>query len=145
MTVTSRPENEALVGAVYGRLLQDRSEGRDLSPVEQLLYEVEMLSQEVNSGASFEQYFRWASLDEIARAPARLEELGLAEAARLARTAVAVAFPGGLPPSEAEMDELTEWSPEQEAELALLADRFTEYNGLLTNALADYYRRITGP
>lgn len=142
MTVTSTPENEALVSAVYTRLLQDRAEGLDLSPVEQLLYEVEMLSQEVNSGASFEQYFRWASLEEIARAPARLEELGLVEAARLVRSAVAIAFPGGLPASEAEMDELTEWSPEQEAELELLADRFTDFNGLLTNALADYYRRV---
>lgn len=141
MSVISTPENEALVAAVYARCLEDRSEGRDLSPAQEFLYEVEMLCQEVNSGASFEQYFRWASLDEIQRAPARLEELGLPALARLVRSATAVAFPGGLPASEAEVDELTEWSEEQEAELALLADEFSDSNGLLANTLADWYRR----
>lgn len=143
MTVVATAENEALLQAAYARILQDRAEGLDLSPADQFLYELEMLGQEVNSGASFEQYFRWAGLDEIARAPARLEELGLAALARLVRQAVAIAFPAGLPASEAEMDELTGWAPEQAAELALLADEFAESNGLLCNALAAWYRRAT--
>jgi cell division septum initiation protein DivIVA len=144
MTEISTAENEALVSAVYTRALQDRSEGRDLLGPEQLLYEVEMLSQEVNSGASFEQYFRWASLDEIRQAPTRFEELGLPAPARITRAAIQMAFPGGLPASEAEMDELTEWIPEQEARLALLADEFADHNGAIINALAAWYRRATG-
>ncbi|MES2919492.1 MAG: DUF4375 domain-containing protein [Pseudomonadota bacterium] len=144
MSHISTPENEALVSAAYAAALQDRSEGRELSPSLQLLYEVEMLCQEVNSGASFEQYFRWASLEEIRQAPARLEELGLPALARLVRTAATVAFPAGLPASEAEVDELTDWSPEQDAELALLADELTDANGLLTDTLADWYRRARG-
>ncbi|MDF2447180.1 MAG: hypothetical protein K0S46_2416 [Moraxellaceae bacterium] len=144
MAEMSTAENEALVSAVYTRALQDRAEGRDLLAPEQLLYEVEMLSQEVNSGASFEQYFRWASLDEIRQAPARLEELGLPAPARITRAAIQTGFPSGLPASEAEMDELTEWIPEQEARLALLADEFAEHNGAITNALAAWYRRATG-
>lgn len=143
MTVMSTPESEALVQAEYSRILQDRAEGLELSPADQFLYELEMLSQEVNSGASFEQYFRWAALDEVARAPARLEELGLAALALLVRRATAIAFPAGLPASEAEMDELTDWTPEQEAELAILADEFSESNGLLCNTLAAWYRRAT--
>lgn len=143
MTVMSTPESEALVQAAYSRLLQDRAEGLELSPADQFLYELEMLCQEVNSGASFEQYFRWAALDEVARAPARLEELGLAALALLVRRATAIAFPAGLPASEAEMDELTDWTPEQEAELALLADEFSESNGLLCNTLAAWYRQAT--
>lgn len=143
MSQASNPGSEAVIAAAYARALQDRSEGLELSPADQFLYELEMLSQEVNSGASFGQYFRWAGLDEIARAPARLEELGLAALARLVRQAVAIAFPAGLPASEAEMDELTGWTPEQEAELALLADEFSESNGLLCNALAAWYQRAT--
>lgn len=140
----STPENEALVGDVYARLLQDRAEGRTLAPPEQMLYEVEMLSQEVNSGASFEQYFRWASIAEIQAAAGRLETLGQAEAARLTREAIAVAFPRGLPATEAEMDELTDWTEAQEARLADLAEAFTDFNGAITNALADWYRRAIG-
>lgn len=143
MSETSTPENETLVAAAYARALQDRAEGRDLPAAEQMLYEVEMLLQEVNSGASFEQYFRWASLDEIARAPARLEELGLAAAARITREAIQTGFPSGLPASEAEMDELTEWIPEQEARLSLLAAEFADHNGRITNALAAWYRQAT--
>lgn len=143
MNPSSSSASEALVAAAYARALQDRAEGLELTAADQLLYEVEMLCQEVNSGASFEQYFRWASLDEIRQAPARLEELGLPAQARLVRSATAIAFPAGMPASEAEMDELTEWTPEQEAELALLADEFTDANGQLCNTLAAWYRRAT--
>lgn len=141
---TSTPENQALVSETYTRLLQDRSEGRDLPPPEQLVYEVEMLTQEVNSGASFEQYFRWASVGEIRRAAGHLEALGLAEPARLVRAAVAVAFPAGLPASDADMDALTAWDEAQEKRLALLAEAYAEHNGALTNALARWYRRTRG-
>lgn len=143
MAEMSTPENEALVSRIYTRALQDRAEGRDLPGPVQMVYEVEMLSQEVNSGASFEQYFRWASLAEITQAAVRLEKLGLPEPARIIRAAIQSGFPSGLPASEAEMDELTEWIPEQEARLSQLADEFTDYNGAITNALAAFYRQAT--
>jgi hypothetical protein len=138
------PENEALVSEVYSRLLLGRAEGKALNAAEQMLYEVEMLTQEVNSGASFEQYFRWSSLAEIRAAAGRLEELGQAEAARLTREAVAVAFPGGLPASDAGLEELTDWSGDQEERLGELAEAYTGFNGAITNALADWYRRASG-
>lgn len=141
MSEISTPENEALVSRIYTRALQDRSEGRSLGGPEQLLYEVEMLSQEVNSGASFEQYFRWASLAEISHAVQRLQALGLQEAARITRQAIETGFPSGLPASEAEMDERLEWIPEQERRLAELAEEFAAHNGAITNALARYYRQ----
>lgn len=140
----SIPENEALVSAVYTRVLQERAEGHDLSAPEQMVYEVEMLGQEVNGGASFEQYFRWATLAEIRQAAARLEELGLPEPARITRDAVRAAFPGGMPASEAGMGEVGAWTPAQEACLGELAAAYAGYNGAITNALAAWYRRATG-
>lgn len=141
MVEMSKAENEALVSRVYNQALQDRAEGRDLARPEQLLYEIEMLVQEVGSGDSFAQYFQWASLAEISRAAERLELLGLAEPARITRRALSTAFPGGLPSCEAEMDECTHWTTEQEARLQELGREFITYSGALTNALAAFYRR----
>src|SRR5512145_1593560 len=68
----STPENEELVARVYTEALEARADGRKLSAADTVIYEIEMLSQEVNSGASFEQYFRWASTEEIGRVVDRL-------------------------------------------------------------------------
>lgn len=140
MTVMSTVENEAVVSQVYAQALQHRSEGRELPAHEQVVYEVELLCQEVNSGASFEQYFRWASLCEISRIVARLEALGLAQVAVLTREALQVAFPGGLPDTEQQLGELTDWSAGQLERLQALAARFSDHNGAITNALAAFYR-----
>jgi hypothetical protein len=144
MPEISTPESEERVGRVYTRALEARSEGRALAPVDQVVYEVEMLSQEVDSGASFEQYFRWASVDEISRIVARLEALGLSEVAALAARAIAVAFPGGIPASPEEKDEQTDWSADQEDRLGALAGEFEEWNGRIMNALADFHRASGG-
>jgi hypothetical protein len=133
-------ENEEIVSRVYLQALQDRQDGRELGAAELMVYHIEMLSQEVNSGASFEQYFRWASVGEISEAASRLESLALAEVADLVRRATAVAFPGGLPASDDEKSERTEWTADQEALLAELADEFTEWNGEIMNALGAFYR-----
>ena len=69
------PESEDLVSRVYTQALQDRHDGRALDDADLMVYHIEMLSQEVNSGASFEQYFRWASVEEIAQAVGRLSRL----------------------------------------------------------------------
>jgi hypothetical protein len=140
----STPENEELVARVYTEALEARADGRKLSAADTVIYEIEMLSQEVNSGASFEQYFRWASTEEIGRVVDRLESLGLPEVAQLTRTAIAVAFPDGLPGSDEEKDELTAWTEDQEERLSTLADAFAEFNGRMINVLAAFYRKNRG-
>jgi hypothetical protein len=139
----STPENEELVARVYTQALEARSDGRELSPADTVIYEVEMLSQEVNSGASFEQYLRWASVEEISRVVDRLEALGLPEVAQLTRTAIDVAFPDGVPDSDEEKDDLTDWTEDQEERLSTLADAFEEFNGRIINVLAAFYRKNT--
>ena len=144
MADMSTPENEGRVGRVYARALEARSREPELAPADQVVYEVEMLSQEVNSGASFEQYFRWASVDEICRIVARLEALGLPEVAALAGSAIAVAFPGGIPASEEEKNRLTDWSGDQEDRLTGLAGEFEAWNGRIINVLAAFHRANEG-
>jgi len=141
MTEMATPENDALVSSVYTQALHTRSEGRELAPPDRVVYEIEMLSQEVNSGASFEQYFRWASIDEISQVIRRLESLGLPEVADLTRRAIAVAFPGGIPSSDERKDELTDWTEDQEEQLSAFAETFAESNGRIINELAALYRR----
>jgi hypothetical protein len=137
-------ENEERVARVYTRALEARSEGRQLSAADLVVYEVEMLSQEVNSGASFEQYFRWAPVAEIARIAARLESLRLPELAALVRRAIEVAFPDGVPASDTAKEARTAWSAEQEERLAELASEFEQWNGRLINVLGAYHREKGG-
>lgn len=99
-----------------------------------------MLSQEVNSGASFEQYFRWASVEEISEVVRRLESLDLSDVAKIVRRAIDVAFPEGLPASNEEKGELTEWTEEQAGRLGTAANEFEEFNGRIINVLATFYR-----
>ena len=141
MPEMSTTENEELVSHVYTQTLQDRQDGRKLHPADLMVYHIEMLSQEVNSGASFEQYFRWASVEEIAGAVSRLESLGLSEAAQIVRGAIKVAFPKGVPATDEEKNELTEWSGKQEELLGTAANEFVEFNGRITNVLAAFYRK----
>src|SRR5512145_1323470 len=97
MTEMSTSENEELVSRVYTQAIQDRADGRELDEADLMVYHIEMLSQEVNSGASFEQYFRWACVQEISEAVPRLESLALPEVARIVTRAIEVAFPDGIP------------------------------------------------
>ena len=141
----STSENEALVSRVYTRALQERHAGRQLDAADLMVYHIEMLSQEVNSGASFEQYFRWASVTEIAEAAGRLESLALSDVARIVRRAIDVAFPAGVPATDAEKDGLTEWTEDQLDALSALAGDFEEYNGRLINVLAAFHRQNGAP
>jgi hypothetical protein len=137
----STSENEELVSRVYTQALQDRQDGRELAPADLMLYHIEMLSQEVNSGASFEQYFRWASVEEISEAVDRLTSLGLSEVAQIVGRAIDIAFPNGVPATDEEKCELTEWTDDQEKLLGALAAEFEEFNGPIINVLAAFYRR----
>jgi hypothetical protein len=141
MPEMSTTENEELVSRVYTQALQDRQDGRKLAPADLMVYHIEMLSQEVNSGASFEQYFRWASVEEIAEAVSRLESLGLSDVAQIVRRAIKVAFPKGVPATDEEKNELTEWSEKQEELLGTAANEFEEFNGRIINVLATFYRK----
>lgn len=140
MPEMSTSENEKLVSRVYTQIIENFDDSKKLSAAELMVYNIEMLSQEVNSGASFEQYFRWASVSEISEAAGRLESLGLPEVAQIVSRAVEVAFPNGLPPTDDEKEELTEWSEEQEEKLNALAIEFEAFNGRIINVLAEFFR-----
>lgn len=140
MIETSAADDDKLVAEVYTQALGRLAANLPLAEADRVVYEVEMLCQEVNSGASFEQYFRWATLDELAAVVARLQGLGLDEAADITRRAFDVALPGGLPASAEDMDVLTEWTPEQEERLRSLADEFVECNAAITRVLASFWR-----
>jgi hypothetical protein len=141
MPEMSTTENEELVSRVYTQALQDRQDARQLDAADLMVYHIEMLSQEVNSGASFEQYFRWASVAEISEAVSRLESLGLSDVAQIVRGAIKIAFPKGVPATDEEKNELTEWSGKQEELLAAAANEFEEFNGRIINVLAAFYRK----
>jgi hypothetical protein len=141
MPEMSTTENEELVSRVYTQALQDRHDGRELAAADLMVYHIEMLSQEVNSGASFEQYFRWASIEEISEVVGRLESLALSDVAQIVRRAIDVAFPNGLPATDEEKSERTEWTEEQEELLGKAANEFEEFNGRIINVLAAFYRK----
>jgi hypothetical protein len=140
-TEMATSESEELVSRVYTQALQDRHDGRKLAAADLMVYHLEMLSQEVNSGASFEQYFRWACVEEISEAAGRLESLALPEVAKIVRRAIDAAFPNGLPATDEEKSELTEWTEEQEQRLSALATEFEKFNGRILNVLAAFYRK----
>lgn len=141
MSEMSTSENEELVARVYTQALQERQDSRQLGAADLMIYHIEMLSQEVNSGASFEQYFRWASVAEISEAFDRLASLDLSDVARIVRRAIDVAFPNGLPATDEEKNALTEWTQDQLDTLSALADDFEEFNGRLINVLAAFHRK----
>jgi hypothetical protein len=140
MAEMSTSENEELIAQVYTQALEDRLHGRKLAAADLMVYHIEMLSQEVNSGASFEQYFRWASCEEISEAVGRLESVGLDEVAGIVRRAINEAFPAGIPSDGEQKDELTDWTEDQEQRLSALFEEFEEFNGRIMNVLAAYYR-----
>ncbi len=135
-------ENWKLVSRVFMEASEALGENRRITNEQHLIYCVELLSSEVNSGASFEQYFRWARIEDIAKIVSQLEGFGLTEAAEIAHEAISVAYPDGLPPIPADKKELASWSGSeaQHARLRELAEKFTDYNGMIMNRLADYAR-----
>ena len=108
MAEISTEENEKLVGEVYSRAMNRVHSGQTLGEPEREVWEIEGLSQEVNSGASYEQYFRWRPVSEIRTIVARLQQARLPEVAALTQRAIEVAFPGGIPDTDEEKDTLTD-------------------------------------
>ena len=144
MPEQSTEENEKLVQEVYTNAMNRVHSDQILDEPDRMVWEIEGLMQEVNSGASYEQYFRWRPVSEISGIVARLNGLGLPEVAKLTQRAIDVAFPRGMPRTDEEKDHLTDWSEAQEKELNQLADQFTEHNGRIENVLATWYRQARG-
>jgi len=141
MTEQSTAEDEAIVQRIYTAALAASEAGEVLSAEVRLIHDVEHLMQEANSGVSFEQYFRWASLQEITGICRNLEKAGIDDVAELTAQAIRVAFPGGLPVTEDEKGEATEWTEEQTEALAGLFPQLEEQNGRVVRLLASYARR----
>lgn len=135
-------EHEEVVSRIYGEALERNAAEKPLTPGQRIVYAVEHLMQEVNSGASFEQYFRWADVEEIGAICATLRSLGLDDVAGLTDKAIRVAFPSGLSASDEEKDDLTDWSEDQERQLQALFAELEELNGRVTNALGAHALRI---
>jgi len=130
-------ENAARVNAVYGALISAANSGHLMSPQADLVCQVELLSQEVNSGASFEQYFRWVRVTDDSRIMQYLDELGLPEVRSIVERALTTAFPEGIPQDD-DAYECTDWSESQLRQLAELFGEFERYNGILTNRLGQF-------
>ncbi len=137
----STQENEAIVSRVYEEALGLDGDLARMNEVQRVVYLVEHLMQEVNSGASFEQYFRWASIDELGQILPALRRLGLDSAAAIVESAMHSAFPDGIPGSDEEMPDPPAWSGDQEVELARLFGEFEELNGHVTNVLGRFVSR----
>jgi Domain of unknown function (DUF4375) len=140
----STEENEKLVKSICDGVSTADKNNTPVHESHRLIEEIDNFSMEVNSGASFEQYFRWARLEQIARIVNQLEAVGLTEAAEITSEAISVAYPDGLPPIPDDKVSLASWdgSEEQYDRLRELADRLIEYNGTMINKLADYARHI---
>ena len=134
----STSENEAIVRSICEAVTADRESGKPIKPDHQVIYDIDYLLMEANSGASFEQYFRWASVEEIRRVVPALRKVGLPDVAELTEKAIQVAFPKGIPPMDEEKSGLTEWSEAQDEELRELFPALEDQNGRIINVLAAF-------
>lgn len=131
-------KNEDLIRAICEEVIEAKDKNIEILPYKQTIYDVDYLFMEVNSGVSFEQYFRWASVEEIKRIENSLNRVGLNDIAKLTKDAIDVAFPNGLLNSNTKKDELTYWTQEQEEKLESLFTIFQEFNSKIVNTLAKY-------
>ena len=140
MPEISTAENEELVARVYQEAMGALESGKHVSAPALVVHDVEHLMQEANSAVSFEGYFRWSSLDEIGRIREQLRAVGLSRILDLTERAIQAAFPEGIPATEEEKRNATEWTSEQEERLASLFDDLEEQNGHVMNVLGEYAR-----
>ncbi len=138
----STEENEKIVAHIYERAMTGLHNNEPITAAQRIVHDIEHMMQEVNSGASYEQYFRWASVDEIKSLSEHLRALGLDTVAQLTHQAIKVAFPGGMPSNEEEKSDASEWSSEQEEILSDLFKQLEEHNGDVTNVLGAYAKRV---
>ena len=133
-------ENAKLVSRVYEKAMDAVHADKSITDAENFVYQIELLSQEVNSGASFEQYFRWASTFEITEILKHVEDLKLPEVYETVQEAINTAFPNGIPKDNDEKEECTEWSEDQEIKLERLFEKFENYNCVIINKLGEFIK-----
>jgi len=133
-------ENEKIVSDIYEDIIGEIGKPGRPPDTEELkfVYEVEHFQQEIGSGASFEQYFRWSDKAEIDGIVDKLERLGLAELVNTTKEAISVAFPNGIPGDLEEFDDLTDWTEAQEERLSSLYSEISIYHGAITNRLGAF-------
>ena len=136
----STEENELLVASIYDTALKYGENLSKMTEVQRVVYLVEHLMQEVSSGASFEQYFRWASIEELKCLVPTLQQLGLNDVLLVVERAMGIAFPHGVPQTEDEKQDLTEWSEEQEQLLDELCEPLESQYEQVINVLGEYVR-----
>lgn len=135
-------EAEAIVQRIADFVRAAAKTGTAVRSEQQAIYDIDYLMLETNSGASFEQYFRWATPTEIRRVVLALSLVGLSDIAALTEQAIEVAFPPGLPASNEEKHALTNWTKEQELKLGeTLYPQLNDNFGRITNVLAAYALR----
>src|SRR5574341_62178 len=105
MPEMSTAENEQIVSRIYEATMNALHANKAVSADHRRIHDIEHLMQEVNSGASFEQYFRWATVAEINSIRAHLQAVGLGDVAALVTQAIEIAFPKGLPSTDEEKSE----------------------------------------
>ena len=131
-------ENCDLVSRVYTRVMEAVHAEKSITDHENFVFQIELLSQEVNSGASFEQYFRWVGKTEVDQILGHVQVLDLPPVYEMVKEAIAIAFPNGVPDDEEAYEECTEWSEEQEQRFDELFQKFEAYNGVITNKLGKF-------
>lgn len=132
----STEENEKVLSDTYTKIMEKVHNDESITEQENYIFQVELLSQEVNSGVSFEQYFRWVGKPEVDQIIHHLKKLGIPEVVTITQEAIEVAFPNGVPEDEAEYEECTEWNEDQEERLEELFESFKEYTGVIVNKLS---------
>lgn len=134
-------ENGNRVFKAYTRIMEAVHAQKNITHEEDLVFQIELLSQEANSGASFEQYFRWVGKKEVDNILGHLKMLDIPEAYEIVQEAIMVAFPNGVPEDEGEYEKCTDWNENQEKRLEAQFKKFEKYNGIITNKLGIYIEK----
>ena len=131
-------ENVDLVSKAYTRIMEEVHAEKRITDHENFIFQIELLSQEVNSGVSFEQYFRWIGKPELDQIRGHVKNLNLPPVYEIVNEALIIAFPNGVPEDDDEYEECTDWSEIQEERLSELFEKFEIYNGVITNKLGRF-------
>ena len=110
----------------------------DLSSAEQVFRSIWDLESDVNNGG-FDQYYFNSSGDTAFAVVDALEKVGAQAPARIVAQANSI-FPEAIPPTDRDRRQeiLALLTPEMEAVLQVLDERFTRYPDNLTDLLFDY-------
>ena len=131
-------ENSNLVSKAYTRIMKEVHAEKRITDHENFIFQIELLSQEANSGASFEQYFRWVGKPELDHILGHVKNLDMPPVYEIVNEALIIAFPNGVPADDDEYEDCTDWSETQEQRLSKLFETFEEYNGAITNKLGRF-------